>query len=51
MAVSWNEVSRLFSIRTEYNVVSVDMWVRMKNGVYKGDLGKVFGSIIHLSWL
>lgn len=41
MPVPRNDVSRLLSIRNEYNVVSVGMWARVKNGRYKGDLGQV----------
>lgn len=41
MPVPRNEVSRLFSVRTEYNEISAGMWARVKNGKYKGDLAQV----------
>lgn len=41
MPVARNEVSRLLSVRSEYNEISVGMWARVKNGKYKGDLGQV----------
>ncbi|XP_058181374.1 protein RNA-directed DNA methylation 3-like [Rhododendron vialii] len=36
-----NKVSRLLSMQSKCNDVSVGSWVRMKNGKYKGDLAEV----------
>ncbi|KAM6584368.1 hypothetical protein CsatB_011370 [Cannabis sativa] len=45
MPVPKNEISRLFSIRPPKNEISTGMWVRLKNGKYKGDLAQV----VHVS--
>lgn len=36
------EVSRLFSVRNESNVIAVGTWVHVKKGKYKGDLAQVY---------
>ncbi|KAF3434058.1 hypothetical protein FNV43_RR25161 [Rhamnella rubrinervis] len=41
MLVPKNEVSHLLSVRSKNNEVSKGTWVRVKNGIYKGDLAQV----------
>ncbi|KAL0310460.1 UNVERIFIED_CONTAM: protein RNA-directed DNA methylation 3 [Sesamum calycinum] len=40
-AVPSNEISRLLSVRSKSSGISEGMWVRVKNGKYKGDLAQV----------
>ena len=52
MPVPKNEVSHLLSARIKNNEVSEGTWVRVKNGIYKGDLAQVVGPSVKLNcWL
>lgn len=50
MRVPKNEVSHLLSARSKFNELSEGTWVRVKNGIYKGDLAQVVGFLLKLNF-
>lgn len=48
MPLPKNEVSHLLSAHSKHNELSKGAWVRVKNGIYKGDLAQVVGHLVKL---
>lgn len=50
MPLPKNEVSHLLSARSKRNELLEGTWVRVKNGVYKGDLAQVVVHFVKLNY-